>query len=101
MFCVEYQGEHSHSLEVTEQSNVADIMETINKNIIISEDGTFQYILRGNTKMKVFVEFTELGNNKQVAEEVTAILKNNYLERILSGTMQSDLDSVQSNLFIE
>ncbi len=88
-------------MEVTEQSNVADIMETINKNIIISEDGTFQYILRGNTKMKVFVEFTELGNNKQVAEEVTAILKNNYLERILSGTMQSDLDSVQSNLFIE
>lgn len=76
-------------------------MKTLNKKLIINEDGTYQYIHSSNTKMKVFVEFTDSGNNKEIAEEVTAILKNNYLERILSGSMQSDLGSVQSTLFLE
>lgn len=77
-------------------------METSNKKLTIKEDGTYQYIDSScNTKMKVFVEFTDSANDVEIAQEVTAILKKNYLERMQSGSMQSDLEAVQFPLRLE
>lgn len=99
---VEYTESNTHSLKVTKQSDVVDVMETSNKKLTIYEEGTYQYINSStNTKMKVFVAFSDTENDKKIAEEVTAILKNNYLKRILSGSMQNDLEEVQSIPLLE
>ena len=77
-------------------------MEPSNKKNTINENDTYQYI-HGNThtKMKIFVEFSDSANNKEIAEEVTAILKNNYLKRIQSRSMSKCLEPVQSTRLLK
>ncbi len=65
-------------MEVTEQSDTAERM----KNSI-----------------RVELEFTDSGNNEEIEKEIIAILKNNYLERILSGVMQNNSDAVRATSF--
>lgn len=79
----EYGQPESHTNVIKNQESEGNCVESVNLQAI-----SFQS--RSNPKVKVTLEFTGAVEGTAMEEEITGVLGEKYLEKVLSGAIQEE-----------